>query len=139
MESWKIGDTIELLKSSQYNIRVNIKKTENKSIKKYKSFIDMYTLEIQKLDENNTKFGLNFEHINLLELIMNSFYLKVMDYYKNVNNSLKYQLDLQLGLICNKKCKKRLNLIKGTEIECTAVRTNRHTSFLQIRKAQAKN
>ena len=103
LNNWPIGEKHVLLESILYNLKVYITREEHKKIRKYNTFVDMFTLKFTKIDENKTLIGLSFERINLIQNVVESFYNKVMDYYKNdiPNNKLKFQLDLYLGMVCN--------------------------------------
>ena len=100
VKQFPLGSSMTLYKSNFYNLKVTISKRRNESIKRFHSIVDLFILNIDKLDETKPKIGLNFERINLLESIMQSFYKKVLDFYKDIReNTLRFQIDLKLGKI----------------------------------------
>ena len=98
---WPLGEEKVLFDSELYNVRVLIKRKENKQFKTFNSFVDMYILTIKPLDSNDTSMALSFDKINLLQTIMESFFTKVTKSYSHVKSGYIYQLDLELGKICN--------------------------------------
>ena len=98
VKQFPLDSSMTLFKSSLYNLKATISKRKNEKIKRFHSIVDLFILNIDKLDETKPKIGLNFERINLLESIMKGFYEKVMDFYTNIReNSLRFQIDLKLG------------------------------------------
>ena len=98
MDDWSYGETKDLSTSKYYNLKVTITKKQNKQFKKFKSFVDLYILNFEKLDSKEHKMGLKFENIELLEQVVKSFYERVMQYYRKVDTgTLKFQIDLRLG------------------------------------------
>ena len=99
VKQFPLGSSMTLFKSTFYNLKVTISKRKNESIKRFHSIVDLFILNIDKLDQSKQKIGLNFERINLLESIMQGFYQKVMDFYTDIRaNSLRFQIELKLGL-----------------------------------------
>ena len=101
LANWPLGQEKVLFDSELYNVKVLIKKTENRQFKTFNSFVDMYILTLKPLDSTETSISLSFDKINLLETIMESFFTKVTKYYSHVKSDFIYQLDLELGKICN--------------------------------------
>ena len=99
--NWPLGQEKVLFDSELYNVKVLIKKTENKQFKNFKTFVDMYILTIRPLDSTETSISLSFDKINILQTIMESFFTKVTKSYTHVKSDFIYQIDLQLGKICN--------------------------------------
>ena len=98
LEKWQLGATKTLFESDALNLKVKITKRKNEKFKKFHSFVDLFELNIEKLDKKKTNIGLTFEKINLLESIVMSFYKKVMDLYSDLSkDKLKFQIDLTLG------------------------------------------
>ena len=99
-QQWLIGEQQILFNSPIHNLTVYLTKRKNKQIKKYKSFVDLFTLNIRKMDASKNMIGLSFDKPNFLQTIFESFYTKVMGYYET-KPGLKFQIDLHLGTICN--------------------------------------
>ena len=98
LEKWQLGTRKTLFESDALNLKVTIIKRKNEKFKKFHSFVDLFELNIEKLDKKKTHIGLSFEKINLLESIVMSFYKKVMDLYSDLSkDKLKFQIDLTLG------------------------------------------
>ena len=102
INSFKFGSTIVLFESPIYNLKTLIKRRKNESIKNFKSYQDLFELTFTKLDDEKNSFGLNFDKINFLENIVQSFFEKIIGLYKSVDerDNLNFQIDLTLG-VCN--------------------------------------
>ena len=98
LEKWDLGSTKTLFESDALNLKVTITKRRNEKFKKFHSFVDLFVLNLEKMDSTKKNIGLNFEKINLLESIVMSFYKKVMNLYTDLSkDNLKFQIDLTLG------------------------------------------
>ena len=99
INSFKFGSTIVLFESPIYNLKTLIKRRKNESIKNFKSYQDLFELTFTKLDDEKNSFGLNFDKINFLENIVQSFFEKIIGLYKSVDerDNLNFQIDLTLG------------------------------------------
>ena len=102
INSFKFGSTIVLFESPIYNLKTLIKRRRNESIKHFKSYQDLFELTFTKLDDSKHSFGLNFDKINFLENIVESFFEKIIGLYKSLDerDNLNFQIDLTLG-VCN--------------------------------------
>ena len=100
INSFKFGSTIVLFESPLYNLKTLIKRRKNESIKNFKSYQDLFELTFTKLDDSKNSFGLNFDKINFLENIVQSFFEKIIGLYKSVDerDNLNFQIDLTLGV-----------------------------------------
>ena len=76
LEKWHLGTTKTLFESDALNLKVTITKRKNEKFKKFHSFVDLFVLNIEKIDSTKKNIGLTFEKINLLESIVKSFYNK---------------------------------------------------------------
>ena len=102
INSFTYGSSIVLFESPIYNLKTLIKRRKNESIKNFKSYQDLFELTFKKLDDSKNSFGLNFDKINFLENIVESFFEKIIGLYKSLDerDNLNFQIDLTLG-VCN--------------------------------------
>ena len=102
INNFKFGSNIVLFESPIYNLKTLIKRRRNESIKHFKSYQDLFELTFTKLDDSKHSFGLNFDKINFLENIVESFFEKIIGLYKSLDerDNLNFQIDLTLG-VCN--------------------------------------
>ena len=102
INNFKFGSNIVLFESPIYNLKTLIKRRRNESIKNFKTYQDLFELTFAKLDDSKNSFGLNFDKINLLEHIVQSFFEKIIGLYKSLDerDNLNFQIDLTLG-VCN--------------------------------------
>ena len=102
INNFKYGSNIVLFESPIYNLKTLIKRRRNESIKHFKSYQDLFELTFTKLDDSKHSFGLNFDKINFLENIVESFFEKIIGLYKSLDerDNLNFQIDLTLG-VCN--------------------------------------
>ena len=96
--NFDLGSKIVLFESPIYNLKTTITRKQNKTIKWYKTVQDLFELSFSRLDSSKDKIGLSFDKINFLEHIIESFFDKIIVLYKSVENNLKFQLDLTLGI-----------------------------------------
>ena len=102
INNFKFGSNIVLFESPIYNLKTLIKRRKNGSIKHFKTYQDLFELTFTKLDDSKNSIGLNFDKINFLENIVESFFEKIIGLYKSLDerDNLNYQIDLTLG-VCN--------------------------------------
>ena len=102
LNNFKFGSNIVLFESPIYNLKTLIKRRRNGSIKHFKTYQDLFELTFTKLDDSKNSFGLNFDKINFLENIVESFFEKIIGLYKSLDerDNLNFQIDLTLG-VCN--------------------------------------
>ena len=103
INNFKFGSNIVLFESPIYNLKTLIKRRRNESIKHFKSYQDLFELTFTKLDDSKNSFGLNFDKINFLENIVQSFFEKIISLYKSLDerDNLNFQIDLTLGVCSN--------------------------------------
>ena len=99
INNFKFGSNIVLFESPIYNLKTLIKRRKNGSIKHFKTYQDLFELTFTKLDDSKNSIGLNFDKINFLENIVESFFEKIIGLYKSLDerDNLNFQIDLTLG------------------------------------------